>query len=176
MARPKGKLFALLAVFAAIGLVAASGAFTSVDAERTAEVNVSGDSSALLAITDGPDNSEYLNTNGDEVILDIAAGSQGGSSELNLNALTVIDGVMTVTNNGPNEITLDVSLSGDNPSLVSILEGGTENDLTDSGTSVTIGSGNSVNLDVEIDTKGASLSSGDEIIDQITFEANDNTA
>jgi hypothetical protein len=174
MARPKGKLFALLAVFAAIGLVAASGAFTTVEADRTATVNVAGDDAALLAIEPGPDNPEYLDDTGDEVEFDITAGASG-SQELNLDALTKIDGAITVTNNGANEVTLAVSVSGDNPGLVSINETGTTNDLTDGSTTVTLTSGSSVDLDVVIDTRGAGLGAGDEIIDTITFEASDSS-
>ncbi|ERG94186.1 MAG: hypothetical protein J07HQW2_00620, partial [Haloquadratum walsbyi J07HQW2] len=35
---PKGKLLALLMIFTAVGGVAATGAFTTVEAERTADV------------------------------------------------------------------------------------------------------------------------------------------
>ena len=51
--RPKGKLFALVVLFAAVGLLTATGAFTTVEADRTADGNVAGDSSALLALEQG---------------------------------------------------------------------------------------------------------------------------
>ena len=41
---------ALVALFLAIGLLTATGAFTSVSATRTAEVNVAGDGAALLQL------------------------------------------------------------------------------------------------------------------------------
>lgn len=50
MTRARGKLLALLAVFAAIGLATATGAFSSVEADRTATVNVAGDQAALLQL------------------------------------------------------------------------------------------------------------------------------
>jgi hypothetical protein len=173
MARPKGKLFALLAVFAAIGLVAASGAFTTVEADRTADVNVAGDDSALLSIesNDTAGNGAYLTGGGsDEVEFDLTAGANN-NEELNLNATTNISSVITVANQGSQEVNLTISLSGDNPNLVSINETGTNNDLTS--TNVTLGVGDKVTLDVVIDTtQDTTLTDGDEIIDTITFEAN----
>ncbi|ERG92237.1 MAG: hypothetical protein J07HQW1_02272 [Haloquadratum walsbyi J07HQW1] len=45
---PKGKLLALLLAFTAVGGLAATGAFTTVQADRTADVTAAGDSNALL--------------------------------------------------------------------------------------------------------------------------------
>jgi hypothetical protein len=145
-----------------------------VEADRTAEVNTAGDSSALLAITEGDENGEYLKSpSGDEVVFDITEGAQG-SEQINLNATTHINESINVTNNGANSVALSVSLSGDNSGLVSITESGTSNDLTD--TSVSLGTGSTVELNVTINTRAdTSLSDGDEIIDTITFEANDNS-
>jgi len=81
--RPKGKLFALLAVFVAIGLVTASGAFTSVTAERTATVTTAGDENA---------NFLQFETN-DADITGLSSGASGSElgfdvSNVNLNAST----------------------------------------------------------------------------------------
>jgi hypothetical protein len=50
MANRRTKLLALAVVAAAVVLVTATGAFTSVSADRTATVNVSEDSRAFLAV------------------------------------------------------------------------------------------------------------------------------
>jgi len=94
MAKPKGKLFALLAVFAAIGLVTATGAFTTVQAERTAEIGVAGDSSALLQLQgSGTANAqEYVTTNNGQLGLDL--------QNVNLDAETDINDTFTITNQG----------------------------------------------------------------------------
>ena len=158
-------------MFAAVGLITATGAFTTVEAERTADVEVAGDANALLTLEEGPDNPEYLDTTDDQIVFDITAGAQD-EEQLNLNALTVIEGVINVTNNGNNEITLSVSLNGDNAGLVEFNADGT--DLTEDVQSVTLTPGETVTLDFEIDTTEEDLDDGDEIIDQITFEANAN--
>ena len=86
--RPKGKLFALLAVFVAIGLITASGAFTSVQAERSMDVAVVGDASANLQLEDAGEG--YVDTSGDTISIDL--------SGVNINADTDFGGVLTITN------------------------------------------------------------------------------
>jgi len=116
MARPKGKLIALLAVFAAIGLVAASGAFTSVSAERTADVQVSDDANALLAISDATSGAtaqtgdDYFSTNNGEAELQF--------QNINLNAGTEVDSVFTVTNQGSQTVTVWITKTGANSGAV----------------------------------------------------------
>lgn len=102
--KPKGKLFALLAIFAAIGLVTATGAFTTVSAARTADVSVAGDSAALLAIAPaGGANSDYVSTPNGQLTFDLSAGSQGASG-VNQRGETDIRAVFTITNQGTQEI------------------------------------------------------------------------
>ena len=71
----KSKIFALVLIFAAIGVAAGTGAFTTAEADRTAEVNVAGDANALLGIT------EAQNTNGNELV---DVGGNNGQVEMNL--------------------------------------------------------------------------------------------
>jgi hypothetical protein len=116
MARPKGKLFALLAVFAAIGLVAASGAFTSVAADRTAQVNVTGDSSALLELSEPSEIDEgAVNIGADgEATIDLTSDGLTNANGLNPNATTALTPLLNVTNQGtePVNITIDVTSVG----------------------------------------------------------------
>lgn len=113
MARPKGKLFALLAVFAAIGLITASGAFTTVSAERTVSVQVQGDDSAVLRLApyDGPngngddgDNSPPTDTSGDNTDGGYAYYQNGmlelSLQDVNLDAYTTAENVFTIHNDG----------------------------------------------------------------------------
>ncbi len=95
---PKGKLLALLLAFTAVGGLAATGAFTTVQAERTAEVNVDGDANALLQITPvpDPDNSDFISENNTgsetfQISLD---------DNVNARASTSAEDLVNITNNG----------------------------------------------------------------------------
>lgn len=110
--RPKGKLFALFAIFAAIGLVTATGAFTTVQADRTVNVQVSGDSSALLVIDESSNAPSVVGSSGGasgEISFTI-----GSSTGLNENATTVLTPIVNVTNNGNEAVNLTVSATSDN--------------------------------------------------------------
>lgn len=101
ISRPKGKLFALLAVFVAIGLVTATGAFTSVQADRTVSITTAGDATANLQLTDAGNG--YVDVTGDTITVDF------GSSGANINADTDFGAVLTITNNGPNQVYVQIA-------------------------------------------------------------------
>ena len=188
MARPKGKLFALLAVFAAIGLVAASGAFTSVAADRTATVDTAGDNSALLGLSGNSTAgvSGVVDSTSGEVELNFNNGD-GNASGINTNATTTFDYVLDVTNNGNSQTTLSITLtddSGDEPdssteavnSIITVdatQNSGPDKSGIEDGSTVTLDSGETVTLSFEFDTTQASGDiQGDDILDSITINAN----
>ena len=177
MARPKGKLFALLAVFAAIGLVAASGAFTTVEADRTADVNTAGDDSALLQLdpSTSSNGEDYASTVDGQLELDLAGASGDG---VNLDANTNVDDVFKVTNQGTQEITLHITKSGDNTGLVTFYEGtasgtsGTPIGTSDSN-DIDITTGETVTISINIDTTDqTTLTGGEDILTEVTLVAN----
>lgn len=87
----------------AIGVVG-TGAFSAVEADRTASVNVAGDASALLGIEPvGGPNSEYAEITGGTATVDISTTEQGAQG-VNKNAVTVINPILEVTNNGSNPV------------------------------------------------------------------------
>lgn len=193
---PKGKLLALVLAFAAVGGLAATGAFTSVEAERTADVSVSGDAGALLALeqTDGTDNSEFIEsgTGASELVIDL-----NSSLNLNSDALTDTGGVINVTNNGEDTVNLNISVgtvesgvnvvfyeagSDDSGTFLSASNQFSEtfetlsddtDDLVLSGTtdSATLNPGDTVQIGfaVEIVDDGTSIS--DTVFDDVTFIA-----
>jgi hypothetical protein len=77
-----------------------TGAFTSVEADRSLEVKVSDDATALLSIDDidGSGNSPYVDTTGDGVSIDIS--TVAGGEGLNNNATTKIRDLLKVSNFG----------------------------------------------------------------------------
>ncbi|SDY31617.1 DUF1102 domain-containing protein [Halopenitus persicus] len=173
MARPKGKLLALVLVFGAITVVTATGAFTTVEAERTAEVNVSGDANALLGLSEGPDNGEYVTTDGGEIQIEL--GAPESADGVNINAYTEINNMLNVTNNGQNAINLYVNTTGSNAGHVSLYNGtpDTGTNITGDTNTVTLNPGDTIQVSMEIDTRDSGLDQDAELIDTIEFVAND---
>lgn len=195
MKRPKGKLFALVAIFAALGVAAGTGAFTTVSAERTASVGVSGDASAALGLDVADD--DYASLNNGE--LEITFNS------VNTNAATTVDGVFTIQNNDPNSDAVSVSIAkvGNNAGAVDFAVAGS--DVVDSSSadddvgiadgvqvslvenSLSLGSGDTVTVGMYIDTSDKNPSDGlnydvdpvgedEEILSSIIISADGETA
>ena len=170
--RPKGKLFALLAVFAAIGLVTATGALTSVQAQRTTDVNVAGDGSALLQLTS--ENSNFASVNANN-----APDDPGELTltfdDINTDARTDLGAVFNITNNGADEVTVYIgdgndgesASFGDSDDLVAFLNADSGNSMEGSGNAVTLepGEGVSVQIVIDIDdTEPGDLLDGEIVI------------
>jgi hypothetical protein len=86
------------------GALVGTGAFTTVQAERSVSVETTGDASASLALApSGEPNGDYAdgggNTDTIEITLDSSAG-ENAAQGLNQDAITTIRRIVTVTNNG----------------------------------------------------------------------------
>lgn len=104
MANRRNVLIGLGSLVAGGGALLGTGAFTTVTAERTVNVETAGDVNAFLGIepfeTDGEDSdnaAEYVDTSGDTVVIDITDQGNGGVNE---DAITALDRLLKVTNNG----------------------------------------------------------------------------
>ena len=150
-------LIGLGAVAAGGGAALGTGAFSQVEAERTVNVTTSDDASALLAFS--VDTS--YNGISDDSVTDDGTNNQDivqiNLVDINDNATTTFDAALTVTNNGSQEVTLTAS---DVPTGLTF--SGPNNDL--SGTGETIASGNSVDIDISVDTT-ESVSGGTVMFD-----------
>ncbi|WP_435064840.1 hypothetical protein [Halobaculum sp. EA56] len=156
------------------GALVSTGAFTTVSAQRTVDVQTAGDASAFLQITA---DDEYVpaNSDGGTLTIDLAG---GGSSGFNQNAVTTIDGVVSITNNAADGSSALVGVSTTAPGSDPSANGSASLLLTDqngnnvavvtfyvspddssisSGSTQTVQSGNSVELDVEVDTTDSTL-------------------
>jgi len=150
------------------GALVGTGAFTTVQAERTVSVETSGDADAFLALNEVPnsDNSEYIDTSGDTIQITIGTGQNG----LNQNAITTIRNIVQVTNNGTQDVTSLTLEFTETPSDVNpvdtftflVDEGGNQDSvsqtssdgadiLTGNNISDTLGAGDSINFGLEID-------------------------
>ena len=161
---------AAVIIIAAIVLLS-TGAFTSVTAERTAVINVAGDSSALVglaACTGDGNNGGYVSTNNGAIEIDLTTIADGG---VNVNAVTILDNVFSITNNGTQDISVTIVGSyegvGDgHPNAVSIYFDGTS-----TATTATINTATAKNVSLKIDTTGDTFAKGDHLIDTITITA-----
>jgi hypothetical protein len=110
---PKGKLLALLMAFSAVGGLAATGAFTTVEAERTADVSVDGDANALLGITPNQEGTndfvQQTGTQDSELQIDL---SGGDAQALNTDAATNEEDIITITNNGDDTVSFFIVTEG----------------------------------------------------------------
>jgi hypothetical protein len=99
-------LIGLGGLFAGSGALLGTGAFTTVEAERTVTVETAGDADAFLGITPFPDsaNADYVTAPEDGTVeIDITGESTSGKG-VNENAITAIDRLLEVTNNGTQEV------------------------------------------------------------------------
>ncbi len=81
-----------------------TGAFTSVQADRTVSVSVADDANAFLAIepeSNSPNANEYVDTSGNAVSLDFTSTDAPGNGQgINDNATTEFDDLLRITNQG----------------------------------------------------------------------------
>jgi hypothetical protein len=125
--KSRGKLLALIAVFTAFGLVTGTGAFSTVEAQRTADVNVAGDSSALLGLEAG--NSVLIEKVDNQVTITLDSSNAAG---VNQNATTAVNGTrfLNITNNGDSNA-VEVDMEYSTASNVGVYFVVSEGDVTD---------------------------------------------
>jgi len=194
MARPKGKLFALLAIFMAIGIVTATGAFTSVQADRTVTATVDSDESALVGLTPyaGPNgynggsagsSNGYADIKNGVLEMNLGGGYSAGTAQsfaLNYNATTEYDAVFNITNNGANSFDYYITRNNAHagaPNAVVFLQGDDVTSGTNrmsAGNSTTLASGTTHTISVKVDLDGVDSSdvpTGNALLDGITIHA-----
>lgn len=201
--RPKGKLLALFTIFVAIGIVTATGAFTSVSATRTAEVNVAGDSAALLQLQPHPGPNGYNpGDGGSQTNSEGYAQLTDGELEINLlgdfdddgiigsgvnnNATTDIQGVFNITNQGSQAVYVNVSDMGSttndpvvtfyNASFADHSSDGLETDNGQSGSAVKLDPGETLTVSIYIDTESTNVANSAELVNEVQlYAASDGT-
>lgn len=166
--RPKGKLFVLLVLLTAIGLVTASGAFTTVSAERTADVSVANDTDALLGLEPNQTSNnggQYAQFNNDQMEITL--------TEANLNADTEVDFVFNITNNGAETVYIWITKTGANSQYVDFYDGTVSSgtNITTDTNAQTLNSGDQMSVSIQIDTQGATLSANDVLLTDVTIHA-----
>jgi len=112
----RNALIGLGTVAAGAGVIGGTGAFTSVEAERSVSVQTTGDASAALTLEQAPGNiddndptanaAEYVTTTTDDelITIDISGGEDSQAGGINRNARTRLENLITITNNGTQDI------------------------------------------------------------------------
>jgi hypothetical protein len=85
-----------------------TGAFASVEATRSVNVNVADDANAYLGLHD---TSAYAEKSGKQLVLNFDDNGNGGMG-INADSVSTFDGVFKMTNNGPNDLDITIDKSG----------------------------------------------------------------
>ncbi|SEW16976.1 hypothetical protein [Natrinema salifodinae] len=173
------------------GTALGTGAFSTVEADRTITVSTAGDASALLSLDDTASGYASSSNGTITINLDGSAGT-GNADGLNIDATTVIDPLINVANEGDAGVGLYVSSPDIGDSVTSATDsdgdqvlrvdvttsdntsagtvdlkffGGTTSSIVDDETSApphtSIGSGSNEDIGLEIDTTSVDGSAGD---------------
>lgn len=170
-------LFGLGTLSASVGGIFGSGAFSSVEATRTVDINTTSDASAILTFAANSPAGDNIITTED---VDGSALIKIKQSKLNEQATTRFEGALKVTNGGGKDVGLSVdpSQSNDTNNLIgsvldiqntngdTIVDGSTAGD-----NAVDVGSATSVDLTVEVDLRNGNSGSAIDTINDIVFAA-----
>lgn len=168
-----------------------TGAFTSVSANRTVDVDVADDNDALLALddVDSSPNAQYVTADGSEGTLSISLDEHNGNvlgEGVNDNAVTRINNLFSVQNQGTQPVTVTASETGDYPEATTFAvnfstshpnlpfwgpNNATFHYLNPERRNATIGVGETVYVSLEVDTTAVDVSVGDTIISGLTISA-----
>ncbi|WP_276260834.1 hypothetical protein [Haloglomus litoreum] len=161
-------LIGLGGIATAGGAVAGTGAFTSVEAQRSFSVSTAGDAGAYFAIeaANSPNGDKYVSKNGDTITVTL--------DKVNPKARTRFEDLLTVTNQGAQPVNFYVTDTGTNSDLATFevngasVEGSTDGTRLDSPQEMI--PGESRTIDLVIDTTGKT-SKDLSILSSVTFHA-----
>lgn len=172
MAHRRTLVVVLLVVAGAIGATIATGAYSSIAADRSVSVSVAGDDSALLRMTphSGPNGLYAQQTGAGEIEIRLD-GALGGSSGMNLNGTTTLNNVFNVTNQGTQTVGVWITKTGPNANLVSFQTAGGAAMDGSSANAQPLAVGATLEVTIVVDTAGQTLSAGDVLLNSITVNA-----
>ncbi|TKX72731.1 hypothetical protein EXE46_15535 [Halorubrum sp. GN11_10-6_MGM] len=106
MANRRSVLIGLGGLVAGGGALLGTGAFTTVEADRTVNIQSTGDASAFLALTPARSSGNYVDNSTDtiEIDLDGTDSNNDAASGLNENARTRFENLVDITNNGTQNV------------------------------------------------------------------------
>ncbi|WIV65761.1 hypothetical protein [Natrialbaceae archaeon AArc-T1-2] len=151
-------LIGLGTIVAGGGAALGTGAFSSVEANRTVSVDTAGDEDAFLGISV---DSDYAADGAEEDAVEISLEGSDHTDGFNDNAITNVEGVLTLTNNAADDEDIEVSFGdreGDDHSESATVEFNDVGEVTftlaetNGGDYYELSDGDSVDVNVEVDT------------------------
>ena len=97
-------------IAASAGLVAGSGAFSQIEADRNMSVTVADDAAAYLSLAEGTGDAAYSGVDADGNV-ELAFGAVNEATGANDNAVSWFDALVEVGNNGDNQVTLGYTVT-----------------------------------------------------------------
>ncbi|MDG5820130.1 hypothetical protein [Natronococcus sp. A-GB7] len=146
----RNTLIGLGTIVAGGGAALGTGAFSTVEADRTVDFGTTGDADALLAFEVNSDTLEGEDGNDGQIEIDV--------QDLNEDAKTRFDEAITVENNGENDVELSIE---DVPDDMRINYD--ETDLSDGEATVSIDADDDLDLDVIFDIDGDAPTEDSEV-------------
>jgi hypothetical protein len=158
----------LLALGLVTGAIYATGAFTSLTAQRDANVAVTGDASAYLSLkpASGP-NGEYARYEHGQlqVVLGETTTEDGATgSGVNVNAVTTVNNVFTITNHGSQ--TVGLWLTDGSDAVTFEIDG---QSIEAKGNAITIEPGTTKPVSLVVDTR--QVKTGTDLLKSVTFHS-----
>lgn len=178
----RNTIIGLGTIAAGAGVISGTGAFDSVEADRSFEVSVSGDAGALLGLEATNDTIAGMQDGGDPdndvIYFEISSSETTGNASINEDATTEFFNAFSVTNNGSETVNLSIELpqgvSGISFIVSSERSDNNPTDLTDGSYELTPGEDISVDLTIDTTDGGYEEPSGDPY--QITIRAQTSAA
>jgi len=176
----RNTIIGLGTIAAGAGVISGTGAFDSVEANRSFEVSVSGDAGALLGLeaTNGTiASTESGGAGGNDILIfELNDTDTGGESAINENAITEFFDAFTVTNNGSQDVNLSIELPDSVSGISFIIDHEDDDNPTDlTSDSYELATGISRDVDLRINTRdtedGGYEQPDDEEVYQITIRA-----
>jgi threonine dehydrogenase-like Zn-dependent dehydrogenase len=151
----RNMLLGMVVLVVGAGVIGASGAFTSVEAQRTMSISTSDDSAALLSL-DAIESSTIASTeaeDGDDDTQVLTIDRQ----KLNEDAITTFDAAFSVSvdNSAPNDVGVYIDKSSGNLGAVDFIETSGDTTIKGSDKALTLSPGDdAVDIKVEVDLTG----------------------
>ncbi len=155
-------LIALGTVAIATGMIFGSGAFTTVEADRTVNVEIADDATAFLGMEPV---SDLAGTEGGLVVVNLD-GTDTNATGINDDAVTTVDPVFNVTNNGGQEVTVGYNETATPEGIALDFEDATLDPGETSNVSITVAAG-----EPPREVNGGTIAAGDFDV-TITADAN----
>jgi hypothetical protein len=171
---PRGKLLALIAVVVAASMVSATGAFSTVKAERNVDVKVTGDKGAFLSLkpATSPNANEYVKMKSGKLSINLDGSVKKNAGKgVNPDAVTKFDKLFVISNYGSQDIKVTFNETPNSKAVTFYtkskknIEGG-----------FTIAEGKSKTIGIKVNTRGDKVQLGKKggtkkLVDSIKIKA-----